>query len=91
MNVKHVAVYSMVKYLYKYVHKGHDHTVVAIEGNTTHHVGEQTQQDSGRNEIQQYLDCSYVSALESCPSIFEFSLQHQYPSVQKLQYHLPRE
>ena len=37
MNVKHVAICSMVNYLYKYIHKGHDHTTIAIKGNTTHH------------------------------------------------------
>ena len=41
INVEHVAVYSMVRYLYKYVHKGHDRDAIVIEGNTAHHDSEQ--------------------------------------------------
>jgi len=45
INVKHVAVYSVVKYLYRYVHKGHNHAIIIIEDNTTHRDCEQTWQD----------------------------------------------
>ena len=91
INVKLVAIRNMVNYLYEYVHRGHDHDTIVIKGNTTHRDSEQSQPYREGNEIQEYLDCRYVSAVESCWRIFEFSLQHQYPSVQKLQYHLPGE
>jgi len=52
---------------------------------------EQSQPYREGDEIQEYLDCRYVSIVESCWWIFEFSLQHQYFSIQKLQYHLPGE
>ena len=40
INVERIAVRSMVKYLYKYVHKGHDRATIVIEDNTTHHDSE---------------------------------------------------
>ncbi|KAL0346374.1 UNVERIFIED_CONTAM: hypothetical protein Scaly_1653400 [Sesamum calycinum] len=43
------------------------------------------------DEIKQYLNCHYVSAIEACWRIYEFELQKQYPSVERLQYHLPNE
>jgi len=54
ISVKHVAVRSMMKYLYKYVHKDNDRTTIVIEGNTAHHEGEQPQQ------VATYLQLSHV-------------------------------
>ena len=70
INVERVAVHSVVKYLYKYVHQGHDCATIVIEGNTRHHYSEQPQQHREMNEIQEYLDCRYVSIVESCWQIF---------------------
>ena len=36
INVEFVAVRSVVKYIYKYVHKGRDDATIISEGNTTH-------------------------------------------------------
>jgi len=71
----------VIKYLYKYVHKGLDHATVVIEGNTMDHDNEQSQPHRDGDEIYEYLDCLYVSAVESYWQISEFSLQHQCPSV----------
>jgi len=84
-------VRSVVKYLYKYVHKGHDRATIVLKSGTRHDDSKQRRNDFQTNEIQEHLDCRYVSAVESCWRIFEFTLQHQYPSVTKLQYHLPGE
>jgi len=91
INVERVAVRNVVKYLYKYVHKGHDHATIVLESGTRHDDSEQPRNDFQRNEIQEYLNCHYVSTVESYWWIFEFSLQHQYPPVTKLQYHLLEE
>jgi len=56
-----------------------------------HHDSEQSGPHREGDEIQEYLDYHCISTVESCWRIFEFSLQHQYPSVQKLQYHFPGE
>ena len=67
-----------VKYLYKYVYKGHDRMSISVERDD----------DAAIDEIREYLDGRYVSACEACWRIFGFSLQHHYPSVQRLQLHL---
>jgi len=51
VSVKVTAVRNVVRYFYKYVHKGHDRATIIIEGNTANHDNEQTRQDRGRNEM----------------------------------------
>ena len=51
INVDRVAVRSVIKYLYKYVHKGHDHPTIVIEGNAIHRDSEQSQPHREGNEI----------------------------------------
>ena len=41
------------------------------------------------DEIKQYLDNTYVSAINAMWRMFEFKITHWYPSVEMLQYHLP--
>ncbi|XP_021729317.1 uncharacterized protein LOC110696333 [Chenopodium quinoa] len=91
INVERVAARSVVKYLYKYVTKGQDRATVVIENNSTTRRGQEVRQGNIVDEIKQYLDCRYVSAIEACWRIFEFDLQHQYPSTELLQFHLPGE
>jgi hypothetical protein len=75
-----------VKYLVKYVYKGHDRATVeisrhsdnAIEGNVV-----------DIDEIKKYLDCRYVSASEAAWRIFKFDMHERFPTVERLQYHLP--
>ena len=91
INVECVTMHSVVKYLCKYVHKGHNRATIIFESCITHDNSEQPRNDRQRNEIQEYLDYRYAFDVESCWRIFEFNLQHQYPIVQKFQYHLPRD
>jgi hypothetical protein len=51
INVKCIASIKAIKYIYKYVYKGHDGTIAEIARNN--------------NEVQQYLDARYVSACEA--------------------------
>jgi len=88
INFELVAIGGVINYLYKYIDKGRDRATIIIEGNTTHHDSEQSRLCREGDKIQEYLDCRYVSIIESCWRIFEFSLQHRYPSIQKFQYHL---
>jgi len=77
-----------VKYLFKYVYKGHDHATIeishqndnAIEGNVVE-----------TNEIKRYLDCHYVSTSEAVWRIFKFDMHERFPTVECLQYHLPNQ
>jgi hypothetical protein len=78
----------VVKYLFKYVCKGHDRVTVeishqsdnAIEGNVV-----------GIDEIKKYLDCCYISTSEAVWHIFKFDMHEQFPTVECLQYHLPNQ
>ncbi len=75
INVEICSTMSAIKYLHKYVYKGHDRASIAVE--------------SDRDEIQEYLDARYISASESCWRIFDFLLQVRSHSVEKLAIHLP--
>jgi hypothetical protein len=86
-----VEVYNnirVVKYLFKYVYKGHDRATVeiscwsdnAIEGNVVE-----------ADEVKKYLDCRYVSTLEAAWCIFKFDMHERFPVVECLQYHLPNQ
>jgi len=70
-----------IKYLFKYVYKGHDHATVkishqsdnAIEGNVVE-----------ADEIKKYLDCRYVSASEAMWRIFKFDIHERFLAVERL-------
>jgi predicted esterase YcpF (UPF0227 family) len=51
INVESIASVKAIKYIYKYVYKGHDHTTIKF----------------GRyiNEVKQYLDARYVSSYKA--------------------------
>jgi len=77
-----------VKYLFKYVYKGHDRATVEIlrqsdnatEGNVV-----------DIDEIKKYLNCRYVFASEPAWRIFKFDIHERFPTVERLQYHLPNQ
>ncbi|KAK9280663.1 hypothetical protein L1049_014360 [Liquidambar formosana] len=91
INIERCAQTKLIKYLYKYMHKGVDSATTVVEENVLPpgNVGQQRYKDV--DEVKQYLDCRYISAIESCWRIFDFDLQQQYPSVKRLQYHLSGE
>jgi hypothetical protein len=41
------------------------------------------------DEIKKYFDCRYVSASEATWRIFKFDMHERFPTVERLQYHLP--
>ena len=59
-------MHSAVKYLYKYVYKGHDHATIILKSSIIHHDIEQARQHRQRNEIKEYLGCRYISIVDSC-------------------------
>ena len=90
INVEICNTVKSVKYIYKYVYKGHDRASVEMrtarqEGQTENAAAVQVE---GDDEIQQFLDARYVSSSEACWRIFHFSLHQEYPSHQRLQIHL---
>ena len=71
---------KVVKYLYKYIYKGHD-IVVVYKANSN--------DDILVDEIQQFQDARWVSAQGAVWRIFEFELNEIYPIVINLQLLLP--
>ena len=77
INVEACASIKSVKYLYKYVYKGHDCASFSVD-------------PSGEiNEIRQYRDARYVSPPEAIYRILGFPLFGIHPVVLQLQLHLP--
>ncbi|XP_020242986.1 uncharacterized protein LOC109821212 [Asparagus officinalis] len=71
----------MIKYLFKYVHKGPDLATRIMNNKLAH----------DKDEIHQYLDARYISAAEAAWRLFDYNLHRRYPPVERLRYHLPYE
>ena len=77
INVEVCASIKSVKYLFKYVYKGHDCANVQIrhiDGSLEH------------NEVKQFLDSRYVNAPEAIWRIFAFDMHKQSHSVESYLY-----
>ncbi|GBM85357.1 hypothetical protein AVEN_91062-1, partial [Araneus ventricosus] len=81
INVEVCASVKSVKYLYKYVYKGHDVASVKIqkEGALDH------------DEILSFVEGRYVSAPEAMWHLNEFNLSHKSHTVVRLAVHLPQQ
>jgi hypothetical protein len=75
-----------VKYLFKYVYKGHDRATIEIS-----HQSDNASEGNvvKANEIKIYLDCRYVSTSKVAWRIFKFDMHERFPAIERLQYHLP--
>lgn len=81
INVEWGSQSRSIKYLFKYVNKGHDRVTA-----TFHNVEDQTY-----DEIKMYYDCRYLSACEAVWRIFSFDINYREPSVERLSFHLEDE
>jgi hypothetical protein len=101
INVEVCSSIMTVKYLYKYVYKGHDHALAVVQPEVGALPATVPQAVAGgadgnnvpatRDEIQNYLDGRYVSASEACHWLFAFDLHGMHPNVYRLVVHLPNE
>ena len=87
INIEICSTISAVKYLYKYVYKGHDRAIVEFRigdsaGNSTNKATMDV------DEIVNYLEARYVSAAESCYRLFAYELHANLPHVMRLALHL---
>ena len=83
INVEACSSIKAVKYLFKYVYKGHDQASFSVNA-------DQDDRDDGViNEIKQYRNARYISPPEAVHRIFGFPMFGVYPSVLQLQLHLP--
>jgi hypothetical protein len=83
INVEACSSIKAVKYLFKYVYKGHDQASFSVNA-------DQNEADGGViNEIKQYRNARYITPPETVYRIFGFPMFGVYPSVLQLQLHLP--
>ncbi|XP_076918648.1 uncharacterized protein LOC143579149 [Bidens hawaiensis] len=80
MNLEACSSIKSVKYIFKYVYKGHDKQVIQIDPD---------EQEVIINEIKRFQDARYVSPPEAMWRIFSFPLSQIVPAVLTLQVHLP--
>ncbi|XP_071137070.1 uncharacterized protein [Mytilus edulis] len=87
INVEICSAVKAVKYLYKYVYKGHDKIMVGLQKAETSDSDQKS--TNVYNEITHYVDARYVSASEACWRIFHYDLHTHSPAIQRLAVHLP--
>lgn len=75
---------STIEYLFKYIHKGFDKITASI----VQSKGGISTSGGAIDEIQQYLDCPYVSPSEACWRISSFKIHARKPVVEHMFYHL---
>lgn len=80
INVEVCSSIKAVKYLFKYIYKGHDRACVSITDNTN---------EVEIDEIKQYRDARWVTPPEALWRIYGFELRKMHPPVLQLQLHLP--
>jgi hypothetical protein len=80
MNIEWCNQSTSIKYLFKYINKGFDRITSTI----TRLTDDPNVEEQPIDEIQQYLDCRYVSLSEACWRIFGFPIQGRKPAVERL-------
>lgn len=79
INVEVCSSVTAVKYLYKYVYKGHDKVSFGFSKNST---------DEHVDEIQNYLDARFVTASEAAWRLLGLPMSDQFPKTSRLSIHL---
>ena len=74
INMECVISVKAIKYIYKYVYKGYDHTTMEF--------------GKSHDEIKLYLDARYVSACEGFWRITQSIMHQEFPHIVHLQVHL---
>ncbi len=89
INVEVCTSVTAVKYLYKYVYKGHDRAHVDVGlVDVVAPDGVAPVQPLMRDEIKIYQDGRYVSASEASHRLYGFDLHKEHPNVVRLAMHL---
>ncbi|KAG5512701.1 hypothetical protein RHGRI_038884 [Rhododendron griersonianum] len=79
INVEVCSTIKAVKYLYKYIYKGHDKIIYRLVT---------TEQNEEINEIRQFQDARWISPPEAMWRIYRFPLYEMRPAVISLHLHL---
>ncbi|PWZ05548.1 ATP-dependent DNA helicase PIF1 [Zea mays] len=81
INVEACGSIKAVKYLFKYIYKGHDRVSIVMR--------DASKADDDVEEIKQYRDARWVTPPEALWRIYGFELSQISPPVMQLQLHLP--
>ncbi len=77
----------VVKYLFKYIYKGHDHATIEV---SCHNDNANERNVVNANEIKKYFNCRYVSASKVVWHILKFDMHERFPAIER-KYHLPNQ
>ncbi|MCH79884.1 ATP-dependent DNA helicase PIF1 [Trifolium medium] len=86
INVEACNKSNAIKYLFKYVNKGHDRSNVVISNGKT--VAKDV---DSLDEIKRFYDCRYISPSEAVWRLFKFDIHQKFPAVIRLCIHLENE
>ncbi|XP_021975067.1 uncharacterized protein LOC110870171 [Helianthus annuus] len=84
INVEWCNQAGSIKYLFKYINKGHDMASICFVPSK-----EANDQEKTVDEIKDYYSCRYISACEASWRIFSYDIHYRNPSVIRLPFHLP--
>ncbi|XP_072760469.1 uncharacterized protein [Anoplolepis gracilipes] len=84
INVEIVSSIKSVKYLYKYIYKGHDAAAITIEPITENIIID-------HDEIRNFIEARYVGPVEASWRILEKKLQDKSHIIVRLPVHLPNQ
>jgi hypothetical protein len=85
IDVESCASVKAVKYINKYIYKGHDAANLVIDQK------QQNLETLEYDEITTYVESRYLSSAEACFRLFKFKLHGKSHSVFRLQIHMPFE
>ena len=91
INVEVCNSITAVKYLYKYVYKGHDRVMYGVKANDQLDMNPNTMRGPARDEIKEFVEARYCSTSEAVWRTFEFPMGKLYPRVERLPIHLDEE
>ncbi|PNT60476.1 hypothetical protein BRADI_5g00385v3, partial [Brachypodium distachyon] len=93
INVEWCNKTHLVKYLFKYVLKGNDRARVRIHDPTVRLddsvVTDGETFEAGVDEVEEYVNCRYLSSCEAMWRMFSFDVHVRNPSIERLEIHLP--
>ncbi|KAG2874933.1 hypothetical protein PC114_g24994 [Phytophthora cactorum] len=87
INVEVCTAITAVKYLYRYVYKGSNKAVITVGALS----GERNQTQIEPNEILRFLNARYISPVEACMRLLDYSVQGKTPAITQLTIHLENE
>ncbi|CAJ2651910.1 unnamed protein product [Trifolium pratense] len=83
INVEACNKSNVIKYLFKYVNKGHDRSNIEISNGKR--VAKNTE---CVDEIKKYYECRYLSPSEAVWRLFKFDIHQKFPAAIRLSIHL---